>query len=57
MEDISPSQPWLFNLRSSKQLVGLAIFSTTFTDGFLYGIVGASTLRRRIAVLTTRALS
>ncbi|KAJ5266028.1 hypothetical protein N7524_007046 [Penicillium chrysogenum] len=39
MEDISPSQPWLFNLRSSKQLVGLAIFSTTFTDGFLYGII------------------
>ncbi|OQE44125.1 hypothetical protein PENCOP_c002G06311 [Penicillium coprophilum] len=39
MEDIVPRKPWLFNLRSSKQLIGLAVFSTTFTDGFLYGII------------------
>ncbi|CAI7652662.1 unnamed protein product [Penicillium glandicola] len=39
MEDTMPKRPWLFNLRSSKQLIGLAVFSTTFTDGFLYGIV------------------
>ncbi|KAJ5952355.1 uncharacterized protein N7479_010768 [Penicillium vulpinum] len=39
MEDIIPTKPWLFNLRSSKQLIGLAVFSTTFTDGFLYGII------------------
>ncbi|CAG7942627.1 unnamed protein product [Penicillium salamii] len=32
-------KPWLFDLRSSKQLIGLAVFATTFTDGFLYGIV------------------
>lgn len=45
MEDIVPSKPWLFNLRSSKQLIGLAVFSTTFTDGFLYGIVCVYTLK------------
>ncbi|KAJ5178021.1 Major facilitator superfamily domain general substrate transporter [Penicillium coprophilum] len=39
MEAIVPRKPWLFNLRSSKQLIGLAVFSTTFTDGFLYGII------------------
>ncbi|KAJ5200145.1 Major facilitator superfamily domain general substrate transporter [Penicillium cf. griseofulvum] len=39
MEDVIPREPWLFNLRSSKQLIGLAVFSTTFTDGFLYGII------------------
>ncbi|KGO63852.1 Major facilitator superfamily domain, general substrate transporter [Penicillium italicum] len=39
MEDIIPRKPWLFHLRSSKQLIGLAVFSTTFTDGFLYGII------------------
>ncbi|CAG7921267.1 unnamed protein product [Penicillium olsonii] len=32
-------KPWLFDVRSSKQLIGLAVFATTFTDGFLYGIV------------------
>lgn len=35
----STKLPWLFDLRSSKQLIGLAVFATTFTDGFLYGIV------------------
>ncbi|KAJ5817890.1 hypothetical protein N7447_007898 [Penicillium robsamsonii] len=39
MQNIIPIKPWLFNLRSSKQLIGLAVFSTTFTDGFLYGII------------------
>ncbi|CRL29278.1 Sucrose/H+ symporter, plant [Penicillium camemberti] len=39
MEDIISRKPWLFDLRSSKQLIGLAVFSTTFTDGFLYGII------------------
>ena len=34
-------KPWLFDVRSSKQLIGLAVFATTFTDGFLYGIVSA----------------
>ncbi|KAJ5782850.1 hypothetical protein N7457_004624 [Penicillium paradoxum] len=39
MENTSLDKPWLFDLRSSKQLIGLAVFSTTFTDGFLYGII------------------
>ncbi|KOS41246.1 hypothetical protein ACN38_g7882 [Penicillium nordicum] len=39
MEDVTSRKPWLFDLRSSKQLIGLAVFSTTFTDGFLYGII------------------
>ncbi|KAJ5492439.1 Major facilitator superfamily domain general substrate transporter [Penicillium expansum] len=39
MEIITLRKPWLFDLRSSKQLIGLAVFSTTFTDGFLYGII------------------
>ncbi|KAJ5402050.1 uncharacterized protein N7487_007946 [Penicillium crustosum] len=39
MGDIISRKPWLFDLRSSKQLIGLAVFSTTFTDGFLYGII------------------
>ncbi|KXG47551.1 Major facilitator superfamily domain, general substrate transporter [Penicillium griseofulvum] len=39
MEDIILKEPWLFDIRSSKQLIGLAVFSTTFTDGFLYGII------------------
>lgn len=37
--EYSARRPWLFDLRSSKQLIGLAVFATTFTDGFLYGIV------------------
>jgi hypothetical protein len=43
MEDITHSiqKPWLFEFRSSKQLIGSAVFATTFTDGFLYGIVSA----------------
>lgn len=56
MEIITLRKPWLFDLRSSKQLIGLAVFSTTFTDGFLYGIVGASPLSCRMTVLTLRAL-
>jgi hypothetical protein len=41
-DTIYPVQkPWLFDLRSSKQLIGLAVFATTFTDGFLYGIVSS----------------
>ncbi|OQD64157.1 hypothetical protein PENPOL_c008G08355 [Penicillium polonicum] len=39
MEDITSRKPWPFDLCSSKQLIGLAVFSTTFTDGFLYGII------------------
>ncbi|KAJ5312358.1 hypothetical protein PENANT_c011G05028 [Penicillium antarcticum] len=43
MEDTLSSlpEPWLFNLRSSKQFIGFAVFVTTFADGFLYGIVVA----------------
>ncbi|KAJ5120528.1 uncharacterized protein N7515_009916 [Penicillium bovifimosum] len=32
-------RPWLLELRSSKQMIALGVFSTTFTDGFLYGII------------------
>jgi hypothetical protein len=44
MEDTLSSlpEPWLFDLRSSKQFIGFAVFITTFADGFLYGIVSFS---------------
>lgn len=56
MEDIISRKPWLFDLRSSKQLIGLAVFSTTFTDGFLYGIVCVSNLSCQMELLTLWAL-
>ncbi|EKV10246.1 Sucrose/H+ symporter, plant [Penicillium digitatum] len=39
MADIMSRKPYLFDLRASKQLIGIAVFSTTFTDEFLYGII------------------
>jgi hypothetical protein len=37
-------EPWLFNIRSSKQFIGFAVFVTTFADGFLYGIASSIAL-------------